>query len=715
MNDRPAAKRFSAIAFRSRSELNTSSQRTVTIDPALMQAADVVAGDVVAIETPLGRETLARVAEPLAEDAGTRAIRLDRLLRQSIKCKLNEEVRVKKVALGAAKRVILTSPVDVSDAHHLLEHLKESFVENRTPVNEGAILFATFHHSNAGMVYRVARLPDGPGIVTEATRIEIEQPEESHDHSVLDITFEDVGGVGAEIKLIRELIQLPLQCPHVYRQLGIQAPKGIVLYGPPGSGKTHLTKAIANEIDANFFYINGPSLIGTMHGETEANLRRIFNEAAHHAPSVIFIDELDAIAPNREHVGSQSDVRSVTQLLSLMDGLTKVEGVVIIGTTNRIDALDTAMRRPGRFDREVFIDSPSAEGRLEILRIHTREMPLSNECVTFLPEVAATTHGFVGADIMELCREAGLNALRRSTSGLGGHLDAFNVKAESITVEPSDFQQAVQNIRPSAIRESFIAIPDVKWDEIGGLTKVKRELQTLIIRSLKNPAALEKAGIKAPRGILLHGPSGTGKTMIAKAIANEAGVNFLAVDGPEIFGKWLGESEAAIRHIFRVARQLSPCIIFFDQLDAIVPNRGSDSGSRTTERVVNQILSELDGIKSASNILVIGATNRIDLVDPSVLRPGRLGTRIHIPLPTESERLEILGICLRDAAFAEGLDRTALARRIAAATPGFSGAELKAVCEESKLAAFSDDVALSGSHFDRAIESLRGLKETDAG
>ena len=357
--------------------------------------------------TPLGRETLARIGPSIDADTGSRAIRLDRLLRQSIKAKLNEEVKVKKVALGPATKVVLSPPIDVSQAHHLLEHLKENFVANESPVMEGSILFSTFHHSKAGTIYKVIRMPDGPGVITEATKIELENPDEGHDHHVMDITFEDVGGVGPEIKLIRELIQLPLQCPHIYRQLGIQAPKGIVLYGPPGCGKTHLTKAIANEIDANFFYINGPALVGTLYGETEANLRRVFNEAAHHAPSVIFIDELDAIAPNRENLGTQTDVRAVTQLLSLMDGLTKVEGVISIGTTNRIDALDPAMRRPGRFDREVFIDLPTAEGRVEILRIHTRDMPLSNECADYLPQVADTTHGFVGADIMELCREAG--------------------------------------------------------------------------------------------------------------------------------------------------------------------------------------------------------------------------------------------------------------------------------------------------------------------
>ena len=709
---RVGVKRIDAIVNRSQSELHTSSRRIATIDADLMASAGISVGDVISIESSLGRETLARIGTPIEADLGSREIRLDRLLRQSIKAKLNEKVRVRRTELGPATRVVLSCPVDMSEAHHLLRHLKENFSENATPVMEGSILFSTFHHSKAGTIYKVARLPDGPGIITDATKIEIEQPDENHDHRSLDITFEDVGGVGPEIKLIRELIQLPLQSPHVYRHLGIHPPKGIVLYGPPGCGKTHLTKAIANEIDASFFYINGPALVGTLHGETEANLRRVFNEAAHHVPSIIFIDELDAIAPNRENVGTHSDVRSVTQLLSLMDGLASVEGVVIIGTTNRIDALDPAMRRPGRFDREVFIDSPSMEGRLEILRIHTRDMPLSKECAEYLPVVATTTHGFVGADIMELCREAGLNALRRSASHLQNHLDAFDVNLGSISIEAEDFVKALTTIRPSAIRESFIAIPDVKWDEIGGIVRIKRELQALIVRALKRPADLQRAGITPPRGVVLHGPPGTGKTMIAKALANEAGVNFLAVDGPEVFGKWLGESEAAIRHIFRVARQLSPCIIFFDQLDSIAPKRGMDSGSRTTERVVNQMLSELDGIKILSNILVIGATNRLDLVDTSILRPGRLGTKIFVPLPDEIERAEICGIYLQESPLQDGSDQIELSRRLSKVTDGFSGAELKAICEESKLLAFGEEQSLCWSHFERIIEQQRSAQSS---
>jgi transitional endoplasmic reticulum ATPase len=703
-----SARRVRAIVDRAPSELATGSQCMVSLDADLMTSAGLSIGDVVTIETPLGRETVARLGAPIEADRGSRALRLDRLLRQSIKAKLNEEVKVRRITLGPATRVVLSPPIDLSDAHHLVEHLKETFVANAAPVMEGSVLFSTFHHSKAGTTYRVVHMPDGPGIITDETKLELQRPDEGHDHHVLDITFEDVGGVGPEIKLIRELIQLPLQCPHIYRHLGIQAPKGIVLYGPPGCGKTHLTRAIANEIDANFYYINGPALVGTLYGETEANLRRIFNEAAHHAPSVIFIDEIDSIAPNREHVGTQTDVRAVTQLLSLMDGLTKVEGVITIGTTNRIDALDPAMRRPGRFDREVFIDSPTAEGRLEILRIHTRDMPLSNAAADYLTTVADTTHGFVGADIMELCREAGLNALRRIQ--VHKHLEAFNLKPELIIVEPDDFKNAVSAIRPSAIRESFVAVPDVKWDDIGGLSAIKRELQVLIVRALKNPGEIERAGITPPRGVLLHGPSGTGKTMIAKAIANEAAVNFIAVEGPEIFGKWLGESEAAIRHIFRVARQLSPCIVFFDQLDALAPKRGADSGSRTTERVVNQLLSELDGIKALANILVIAATNRLDLVDSSVLRPGRLGTKIFIPLPNGHDRTEILRLYLKGA-FEANNAAADLIQAVSTATEGFSGADLKALCDESRLRAYGDEQKLDNSYFEHVIAQMRATEQ----
>ena len=685
-----------ASVNRALSELSATARCLVSIDSELMLAGNMQIGDVVKIETNLGRLTLGRVGEPIADDKGSGAIRMDRFLRQSTKSKINEMVRVEKVEIGPVRRIILIPPIDVTGAHHLIEHLTETFSAHQTPVMVGSLLFAAFHGTFAGTVYKVVEVHDGPGIITKDTKIEVETPEARTVEGAFDTTFEDVGGLGAEIKLVRELIQLPLQFPFMYRQLGIQAPHGIILYGPPGSGKTHLARAVANELQTKFYYINGPSIIGTMYGETESNLRKIFSEAAHHAPSVVLIDELDAIAPRRENLGSQSDIRSVTQLLSLMDGLSKVDSVVVIGTTNRVDAVDSAFRRSGRFDREVFIGPPTAEGRLEILQIHTREMPLSEKAMDHIAEVARVTHGFVGADLMELCREAGLNALRRSTSRLSNHLEAFQLQPEHIAVEPEDFQNAVTKIRPSAMREALVTIPDVGWEQIGGLRNVKKELQEKVIKPLMYPERYRQRGIALPRGILLHGASGVGKTLLAKALANEAGVNFIALDGPEIFSKWLGESEGAIRHIFNIARQLAPSIIFFDQVDAIVPKRGLDSGSRTTERVVNQILSELDGIESLSNIIVVGATNRIDLIDSSVLRHGRLGMHIYVPLPDAQDRVDIIRLQLADAAIGENLSMQALYEQLAAETEHFSGADLQAMCVEGKMQAMMDEEQRNG-------------------
>jgi transitional endoplasmic reticulum ATPase len=448
---------------------------------------------------------------------------------------------------------------------------------------------------------------------------------------------------------------------------------------------------MANDVNAHFYFINGPGIVGTMQGETESNLRRVFNEAAHHAPSMIFIDEIDAIAPHRDQSGSQSDVRAVTTLLSLMDGLQKVDGVVIVGTTNRVDALDTALRRPGRFDREVFIGPPDAEGRLEILDIHTREMPLTETALSHLPDVARVTHGFVGADIMELAREAGLNSLRRSTGALTHHLGAFRIADDlQLTVTDDDFDEALTKIRPSALREAFVAVPEVEWSDIGGLVSVKRQLRNLVERPLVEGDLFRKMGLEAPTGVLLEGPTGTGKTMLVHALANSAKVNFLAIDGPEIFSKWLGESEEAIRQVFGVARQLAPAIIFFDQLDAIAPLRGSDLGTKTTERVVSQLLSEFDAIQKVGDIIVLAATNRADLIDPAVLRPGRVGTTIQVGLPDEAGRREIVTILLRRVSLDPALSVDHVADRLATRTAGMSSAELRALIERAKLVALDE-------------------------
>ncbi len=677
------------IVDRSVAEYDASSKCLVCIDQDVMDKYQLHPDDIIEITTPREKSTIARIASPLLQDRGKSTIRLDRFLRQALKASINETVGINKIEIGDVKRICLCPAIDVSVAHDLVEHLTKTFSQNMTPVSLGSILYCTFHDSVAGTSYKVVEIEGERGVITEKTEIIVESPELRKVDFTFETTFEDVGGLGKEIKLIRELVQLSLQFPQVYRQIGISQPRGIILYGPPGCGKTHLTRAISNELKARFYYINGPSIVGTYAGETEANLRKIFFEAAHHGPSVIFIDELDAIAPKRGDVGSQSDIRAITQLLSLLDGIQRVDGVVVIGTTNRVDAIDLAFRRPGRFDREIYVGPPDSTGRYEILKVHTREMPLSGDAIDYLFDLAKITHGFVGADIMELCREAGLNALRRSDYlRSGDYLSAFQIKPENIQVLKEDFRKALGSIKPSAIREVLISASDVNWDDIGGLSSIKKRLKTFVEFAFKGIGSDKKIAVP---GILLYGPSGTGKTMLAKALAEEGKVNFIALDGPEIFSKWLGESEEAVRHVFRVAKQLSPAIVFFDQIDAIAPSRGIDSGSRTTERVVSQLLSELDGIEATSNILTIGATNRIDLVDPALLRYGRLGTHIYVPIPDKGERREILNIFLANSEFDEIKSKGEIIDLLAERADGFSGAQLRAICEEAKWMALSED------------------------
>ena len=659
---------ISITVARSLREYAASSAALVNLDPAVMEQHGLKPGELLRIAT-FQREILARIDAPSDEDRGSGHIRLDRFQRQALQARLYARIEFARESERPVKKLRLQPAVDLStaSAHHIEEHLKEELVEQRSPVAAGALLFLHFHHSVAGTLFRVAEVQPDAGVVTEDTDVVLDAaPEGFKGNVALEVNFDELGGLDREIEMVKELVQLPLQFPGIYRQIGIPPVRGVILYGPPGTGKTLLARATANEVDAQFYYINGPEIVGTSYGESEGNLRRIFGEAVHHAPSVIFIDELDVIAARRGESGSHADTRLVTQLLSLMDGLNKVDGVVILATTNRIETLDVALRRPGRFDYELYIGPPGTAGREQILGIHTREMPLDDGAQACLAQLATDTPGFVGADLMALCREAGMHALRRHRPPTGS---PAQWNPEKLRVRCEDLAAARRRCRPSAARATLVVVPDQGFDHIGGLSNAKALLQECLVAPLR-------AGASIGDGVLIHGPSGVGKSMLAKAVAKEAGGNFIMVGGPELFSKWLGESEEAVRHVFKLARELAPCVVFFDQLDALAPVRGRGSGSWTTERVVHQLLAELDDLEKGGSVAVIAATNRLDLVDDALLQPGRFGTLIAVSLPDAVEREEILRLYLGKHA----LGGHALAQ-LASRTEGAGSAQLRALAE----------------------------------
>jgi transitional endoplasmic reticulum ATPase len=646
------------------------------IDDESMIALAIVAGDM--IELKAKRATAAVAWPAYQEDQGKGIIRIDGLIRKNAGVALNEYVVLKKAVVSEAQSLIL-APVDMrlNVDNDFVNFVKSRLVE--TPLVEGDSVFVVILGSAIPFVVIRAR-PHGIVKVTQATALQVLSEPTAEKKGIPRVAYEDIGGLHEAIRRLREMVELPLRHPELFQSLGIEPPKGVLLHGPPGTGKTLLVKAVANESDANFYSINGPEIMSKFYGESEKRLRDIFEKAQQNAPGIIFIDELDAIAPKREEVTGEVERRVVAQLLALMDGLEARGNIIVIGATNRVNAVDPALRRPGRFDREIEIGVPDKEGRLEILQIHTRGMPLSEN--VDLKKLSQTTHGYTGADIAALSREAAMKALRR-------YLPDINIEEERVPPEilekmevtMDDFSNAFREVTPTAMREVYIEVPSVHWDEVGGLDEVKEALREAVEWPIKNPEIFTSMGITPPKGVLLYGPPGCGKTLLARVVATESEANFISIKGPEIFSKWVGESEKAIREIFRKARTASPAVIFLDEVDSIVPRRGGGSDSGVSERVISQLLTELDGLEPLQNVVVIAATNRPDIIDPALMRPGRFDRLIYIPPPDEKSRQQIIKIYTKKIP----LNPSANLDALNTGTKGFSGADIQALCNEAAM------------------------------
>ncbi len=652
------------------------------IDPEVMEKIGLQSGDIIEI---IGKESVPAIVWPsYPEDRGKGVIRIDGNLRSNAGVSIDDKVKIRKVSAKPAERITLapTEPVRLMGGENYLLRLLEG-----RPVTRGQkIRVEIFGHTLTFVI--VATRPSGVVVVNRKTELELkEKPAEEVKRAVPNVTYEDIGGLKRELRLVREMIELPLKHPEIFQRLGIEPPKGVLLYGPPGTGKTLIAKAVANEVDAHFISISGPEIMSKYYGESEQRLREIFEEAKQNAPSIIFIDEIDSIAPKREEVTGEVERRVVAQLLALMDGLESRGQVIVIAATNRPDAIDPALRRPGRFDREIEIGVPDRDGRKEILEIHTRKMPLAED--VNLDELADLTYGFVGADLEALCKEAAMHALRRVLPEIDIDKEIPSEVIENLKVTREDFMEALKNIEPSAMREVLVEVPKVKWEDIGGLENAKQELKEAVEWPLKYPELFRTTNIKPPKGILLYGPPGTGKTLLAKAVANESNANFISVKGPELLSKWVGESEKHVRDMFRKARQVAPCIIFFDEIDSLAPRRGGVGDSHVTERVVSQLLTELDGLEELRDVVVIAATNRPDLIDPALLRPGRIERHVYIPLPDKEARKEIFKIHLRGKPLAEDVKIEELAER----TDGYTGADIEALCREAGMLAIREAVS----------------------
>lgn len=686
----------------------------VRIDAETMNQIGVRPGDVIEIEG--SRITVGIVDRAYPTDVGQAVIRMDGILRRNAKTGIGEYVLVRRAEVKEAKSIQIAPAQKGVVIQADPEVFKRSLL-GRAAVKGDIIspggtkrrrrtmtgspyedIFEVFEQGFMGSFgfgglkfVVVSTSPKGSVIISDDTEVSVSSKAvEVFEEKVPDVTYEDIGGLDEEIKKIREMVELPLKHPEIFERLGVEPPAGVLLHGPPGSGKTLLAKAVANESDANFLLINGPEVVNKYYGETEKRLREIFEEAEKNSPSIIFIDEIDAIAPKREETHGEVERRMVATLLVLLDGLQSRGKVIVIGATNRPNAIDPALRRPGRFDRELTIGVPNRAGRLEVLKVHTRNMPLADS--VNLEELADLTHGFVGADLLALCKEAALSVLRRLIPQLKLEQKEKipNEVLDMISVSSEDFIEALRLVRPSGLREVLIEIPKVNWSDVGGLAKQKQEMMEAVEWPLKNGDAFKRLGIRAPRGILMYGPPGTGKTLMAKAAARESDANFILVKGPELINMWVGESEKGVRKIFEKARQAAPTIIFFDEIDAIAPRRGMDAGNKVTERIVNTLLVEMDGLVELNDVVVIAATNRPDIIDPALLRPGRFDRLILMGPPDADARLNTLMIHTRNMPLAADVDLAKLAED----TEGFVGADIEALCREAGFVALRKDIKI---------------------
>jgi transitional endoplasmic reticulum ATPase len=690
------------------------------IDPKVVQELGLTSGDVVQI---VGKRKTNALCWPAHEqDYGKGIVRIDGYLRNNAGVSIDDKVSIRKIDAKIAERLTLapTEPLRIVGGEEYLSQLLEGRVLSRgdfVPIN---IMGRTVN-----LVVTNTSPPAEAVIVTEGTEVLVGEQVKEPIRAIPKISYEDIGGLRPVIQKIREMIELPLRHPELFERLGVEAPKGVLLHGPPGTGKTLLARAVASETNANFLSIGGPEIMSKYYGESEERLRDVFKEAQENAPSIIFIDEIDSIAPKREEVTGEVEKRVTSQLLSLMDGLQSRGKVVVIGATNRPNAIDPALRRPGRFDREIEIGVPDRDGRLEVLEIHTRGMPLAED--VDLKKLADVTHGFVGADLESLAKEAAIRALRRILPEI--NLEAQSIPGDilnKIIVKMADFQDALKEVEPSAMREVLVEIPDVSWDQVGGLEDVKEELREAVEWPLKYPDLFAQLNATPPKGLLLYGPPGTGKTLLAKAVAHESESNFISVKGPELLNKFVGESEKAVREVFRKARQASPCIIFFDEIDSVAPTRGSSLGdSHVTERVISQFLTEMDGLEELRNVIIIAATNRPDIIDSALLRPGRFDRLLFVPPPDLEARKQIFKIHTRKTPLAEDVNLDELARK----TDGYTGADIASLANTGVMLALREHISkakdpedakkrakglkVAKRHFDEALQKIKPMSSEE--